>query len=330
MFRIRLLVFLFFIPGPSLLLAQSPRFYLGFDQILDNREYFTPYGYHQTIFGARINPGVAFHLDTLHQLRAGINYMFEYGGDLLAVRPQPELYYHYRGERLHLRTGAFPREELTEYPLVLLTDTLRYYRPHMEGGSVRYRWKSGWVHGWVDWTGREDTVRRESILAGIDARIRYRFVYLEAFLTRYHRARTTSPSDENRLRDDGSVMVLAGADLSGLSGLRSFREVSLSTGYLGTYEWERPEPNRWFRGWYSKAELRAGVFGFSGVYYRGDPPPLRYGDPLFRSGNYGRLDLFADPFTDPRIRSRIGWSFHLIPGEGLYHSMQLLISVRIP
>lgn len=169
--------------------AQSPRFYLGFDQILDNREYFTDYGYHQTIFGARINTGASFTFDSTHQIHAGINYMYEYGGDLLGVTPQIDLYYSYRSDRLDLFVGSFPRRGRMDYPLLLLTDSLDYYRPNMEGASVRYNWDWGTVHGWVDWAGRETEEVRESILAGFDATLRAAVFYVSTIATRYHLAR---------------------------------------------------------------------------------------------------------------------------------------------
>ena len=114
-------------------LSQTPGFYLGFDGILDNREYFTPYGIHQTIFGARINPGVAFSWDTVHQVRVGLNYMYEFGGELLGVKPQIDLYYSYNAGHIRFLFGSFLRRELLDEPLMLMTDSHDYYRPNLEG-----------------------------------------------------------------------------------------------------------------------------------------------------------------------------------------------------
>jgi hypothetical protein len=307
--------------------AQHPDFYLGFDQILDNREYFTRYADDQTIFGARINPGVAFGFDSLHAVYLGINYMVEFGGDLLGVKPQLDLYYSYQAEHLQMKFGSFPRREVMEYPLFLLTDSLDYYRPNLEGASIRYQWSWGTVHGWVDWTGRASQETRESILAGIDATLRLGMFYVAPTATRYHLARSRAPDDMNQVRDDGSILVLAGVDLS---DRLFFDQLEFASGLATTYKQQRPARYyQWFNGWYSRLDIRYWIFGIKGTCYFGDPSPLAYGDPLYTSGNYARIDLFMDPFKNPRISSKFAWNFHILPWDGLYMSQQILIHISL-
>lgn len=306
--------------------AQSPHFYLGFDHILDNREYFTEYGVPQTIFGARINPGVFFTFDSVHSIHAGINYMYEFGGELLGVTPQLDIYYRYHTEQLQMKFGSFPRRGTMEYPLFLLTDSLDYYRPNIEGASVRYSWDWGTVHGWVDWTGRSSPDTRESILAGFDAKIRMWIFYLAPMATRYHLARTTIPGDNTRIRDDGAILVLAGIDLS---DMLFFDQLDFTSGLATTYKKSGTPFYQWYNGWFSKLDMKYWIFGFRGTYYFGDPSPLVYGEPLYSYGNYARIDLYADPFRNPRISSKFAWNFHILPWEGLYHSMQILIHIDL-
>jgi hypothetical protein len=308
--------------------AQVPRFYLGFDQILDNREYFTKYGMHQTIFGARINPGLSVGFDSMHSVHAGVNYMYEYGGKLLGVTPQIDLYYAYSGEKVQARFGSFRRSEVMEYPLLLLTDSITYYRPNVEGASLGYHWEWGHVHAWVDWMGRENDSTREAIHAGADARVRFRMLYLQAISTRYHLARTTSPADMNQIRDDGSILVMAGADLSEYLFLD---RLEVAAGLASFYKKQRPSSYyQWFNGLYGQLELDYWLAGLKASYYYGDPPPLVLGDPLFTSGNYGRLDLFLDPFrNNSRISSKISFNLHFLPYDGIYMSQQILITVAL-
>ena len=306
--------------------TQPPRFYIGFDGILDNREYFTPYSIHQTIFGARINPGVAFQWDSLHQVHVGLNYMYEFGGELLGVLPQIDLYYSYRGEQLQFRFGSFPRRELLNEPLMLMTDSLDYYRPNLEGAFMRYSWGWGSVNGWVDWTGRETPETRESILAGVNATLRRNIFYLSSGATWYHLAKTTADDDIHRIRDEGSIKTLAGADLSEQTMLD---RLEITTGWVGTHARTRPEETRWFHGWLSLLEIQYRIAGIKGAYYLGDPSPLSYGDRLYGSGNYGRLDFYIDPFKNEKISAKISWNLHLLPGDGLYHSQQILLHVAL-
>ena len=307
-------------------LAQKPQFYLGFDQILDNREYFTEYGYPQTIFGARINAGISFRVDTVHQIHAGLNYMYEYGGELLGVSPQIDLYYSYQSEHIDFFAGSFPRLERLDYPLMLLTDSLDYYRPNMEGASVRYSWKWGTIHAWVDWMGRENQEVRESILAGGDATLRAGPYYLKAITTRAHLAHTTSPDDSTLIRNDGSLVLMAGLDLSERVSLE---RLDISSGWVSNFMFISPDPYVWKHGWLTNVDLRKSIFGIKGSWYMGGASQLIWGDRLYSHGNYGRLDLYIDPFKNPRFTSKIGWNFHYLPGDGLYHSQQLLIFFRL-
>ena len=307
-------------------MAQAPRFYLGFDGIMDNREYSTPDVKHQTIFGVRINPGVAFTFDSLHSIHLGINYMYEFGGEFLSVTPQLDIYYKYSSDKVNFHFGSFPRKDILDYPLMLLTDTLKYYRPNMEGASVYYGWEWGSVHAWVDWTGRISPETRESILGGFDANFRAGIFYLSTIATRYHLSRSANYDPENTLRDDGALLGMVGADLSEKWVLD---ELDISTGWVSTYVWDRTTDPVWTGGWLSQLDARYNIFGIKGSYYLGGSPQLVYGDPLYRTGNYGRIDLFIDPFKNPRISSKIAWNLHFIEGDGVRSSQQILLSVML-
>jgi len=306
--------------------AQLADFYIGFDGILDNREMITPYVKSQTIFGARINPGVSFGFDSHHSVKLGINYMYEFGGELLGVMPQLDLYYQFKTEQVNLLVGSFPRREVLDYPLIVLTDTLNYYRPNMEGASVSYAWRWGEVHAWIDWTGRKSTETREGYIAGFDATFRTGVFYLTALTTGHHLARKSVWDPSNTLRDDGSILGIIGADLSEKIVLD---ELNISTAWVSTYARLRSSTAIWTKGWLSQLDARYRFVGIKGTCYVGEGPHLLYGDWLYRSGNYGRVDLFIDPFNNPRISSRIGFSMHMISGEGIQWSQQALISIML-
>jgi len=306
--------------------AQFADFYIGFDGILDNRELTTPYVKSQTIFGARINPGVSFGFESYHSVKLGINYMYEFGGELLGVMPQLDLYYQFKTEQGIVFVGSFPRREVLDYPLIVLTDTLNYYRPNGEGGSVSYTWSWGEAHAWIDWTGRKSTETREGYIAGFDATFRTGVFYLTALTTGHHLARKSVWDPSNTLRDDGSILGIIGADLSEKLVLD---ELNISTAWVSTYEHIRGSDAVWTKGWLSQLDARYRIVGIKGTCYLGEAPHLSYGDWLYRSGNYGRIDLFIDPFKSPRISSKIGFSMHMISGEGLQWSQQALISVML-
>ena len=114
-------------------IGQNLEWQAGFDGFLDNREYQSSIQYPQTIFGARTWLELGGNINRVHHLRAGLNYMYEFGSAVDAIKPLPVLYYQLDWKPFNFYIGAFPRRNLLDYPLALLTDTLNYYRPDIEG-----------------------------------------------------------------------------------------------------------------------------------------------------------------------------------------------------
>lgn len=305
--------------------GQRPGYDISFYQIFDNREYYSEYGFPQTIFGARLDASMVFRIDTLHRFAAGLNYLYEHGSSLLATSPQVNLYYAYQSDHVELAFGSFPRRDRIDMPLVFLTDTLNYYRPNVEGAYAAYAGDLWEIYGFVDWTGRVTEDTRESFLAGVDATFRFSRFFVHPSALMYHYARSYDLSDASPIRDNGVASLVAGYAAAEKNNPFS---VELSAGYVVSYDRLRPADLEWGRGWIANVDLRHTIFGLKGVYYFGTPIVFEYGDPFYQSGNYGRLDFFVDPFRIKNIDSKIGWNIHIVPGEGLHHSQQLLMCVR--
>lgn len=319
------IIFLFgFLCITNYLLSQRPGYKISFDQIFDNREYFSEFGFPQTIFGARLNTSLCFDLDSLQGFDAGFNYMYEFGGSLNALPPQLNLYYHYTSKYLDMAFGSFPRRNRVVYPKCFLNDTLYYYRPNIEGAYIAYlnEWLD--VSGFIDWTGRVSEERRESFLIGLNSQFSMNNFIIEPSFIMYHNAKSYNPMDTVHLQDNGIMSVLLGYELENNTPL-SFR---ISSGIIASYNRYRPDDFSWGRGIISDIELKYTIFGFKGNYYRGTAILFEYGDPFYRSGNYSRLDFYLDPFRNTKVSSKVGWSLHYIPGEGIHNSQQVLISVK--
>jgi hypothetical protein len=140
----------------------------------------------------------------------------------------------------------------------------------------------------------------------------------------YHNARSRHPNDSIPLQDNGILSVLLGYSNEGSNAPLVFRT---SGGMVSSWNRFRPAAYGWSHGLIYNLDLRYTAFGVKGVWYYGTPIDFSYGDPFYRTGNYGRLDLFTDPFNHPNIESKIGWNFHFVPGEGIHHSQQILISI---
>ena len=304
--------------------AQHPEFQFSFFQVFDNREYFSDYGFSQTIFASRLDASAVFRLDSLQFFAAGLNYMYEFGSTPLGVPPQVNLYYRYETSRSSILLGSFPRKDLIRMPLVFLNDTLNYYRPNIEGAYLAHKGEILDIYGFIDWTGRVAENRRETFLVGMQSELKFSSFYISPAFLMYHNARSYSPVDSVPLQDNGIMSLVAGYRTGDVTGIY----IHASAGIVASYNRHRPENFTWGKGLLADVDLQHKIFGMKAVYYRGNSIDFTYGDPFYRSRNYGRLDLFIDPAKSRKVETKIGWSFHLVPGEGIHHSQKVLLRVR--
>jgi hypothetical protein len=323
--KLKKCIFILFFCIPSYLSsAQVPGYELRLNQIFDNREYFSEYAFPQTIFGVRLDASLHFEVDTIHSFYSGFNYLYEHGSSIAAIPPNVILYYTYIGSKLNMSFGSFPRINKIDLPLVFLNDTLNYYRPNVEGAYLSYSWNSGSLNAFIDWTGRVSEQKRETFLIGVKPKIKFGNFFAETSFLMYHNARSYSNLDTIKLQDNGILSLLAGYQME--EDQNPFK-AEVSGGVLASYNRFRPADFSWGRGMLLNINLRYNIFGLKGVYYIGTPIDFTYGDPFYQSGNYGRADFYVDPFGNPRVKSKIAWNLHFVPGEGIHNSQQILISV---
>ena len=64
---------------------------------------------------------------------AGADFLYEFGGTVQEKSVQPIVYFNLQKDFFNMYLGAFPRHQLVTVPLFMLSDTLQYYRPNVEG-----------------------------------------------------------------------------------------------------------------------------------------------------------------------------------------------------
>ncbi|HKK62238.1 MAG TPA: hypothetical protein VJ951_06750 [Bacteroidales bacterium] len=301
----------------------SQEYTFRFDQVFDNREYFSDFGYPQTIFGAGLNTRVLFAVDSINEVAAGFYYFYENGSTLLGVPPKINLYYHYNAEKLELYFGSFGRRDKLSMERRFLNDTLNYFRPNIEGALLSYEGDHGYVRSFADWTGRVTETRRETFLIGAEGKLNLGTIYIQPAVLMYHNARSLDTAAQLPLQDNGIMSATIGFE----SIMADEGIIDISAGVVSAYNRLRPADLNWGTGFVTNLMIQHNIFGLDAVYYIGEPLHFEYGDPFYRSGNYGRADLFANPFRNSNIDAKLGWSFHFVRGEGMHHSQQILISV---
>lgn len=306
--------------------SQQFEWHAGFDGFLDNREYFS-IDNPQTIFGSRIKGEVGASLAEVHRFRFGLNYLYEFGYRPDAHLPDITMYYQYDDDRINFQIGSFPRFELLEYPLALLSDTLLYYRPNIEGAYFGFRGDWGFQNIFIDWTSRQTEETHERFIFGFSGALRKRILFLDYYLMMGHFAARAIPDPDHHLRDNGGFQINLGADLSGRVFLDT---LSFSAGTLVSLDRTRGVDDGWqtpagFAGQF-KAFYR--WFGIKGLYYRGQGHTFLYGDPFYRLKEYGRLDLFYMPFHNEKVNIKINFVLHFAAGQ-IDYSQQILVSMAL-
>jgi hypothetical protein len=299
----------------------------GLDGFLDNREYFNEIQYPQTIFGSRIMGEVGGSYHKVHRLRAGINYLYEFGGSPEAGDLAPVMYYQYNKKPFTFYMGAFPRKGLIDFPLALLTDTLNYYRPHIEGVYLDCKGEWGFENVFIDWTSRQTDREYERFMFGFSGRLNWKMLFFSHHFLMGHFAGTGIPQPDFHLRDNGGFDVAVGADLSGFTFLDT---LWISMGSLVSLDRTRSIDDGWQTpaGFLLNAMVSWHGLGLYGTVYQGEGHTFLYGDAFYQAKQYGRIDMFWAPFRSDKVQGKLAFSLHFVEGI-IDTSQQILVSIRL-
>ena len=297
----------------------------GFDGFLDNREYFSIEN-PQTIFGARIRGEIGGSLNGTHRLRAGLNYLFEFGTDPWILQPDVTMYYQLDYEPLEFYIGAFPRRKLLDFPLALLSDTLLYYRPNIQGVYLGLNRSWGYQNVFIDWTSRQTDTLPERFIFAQSGEAHFGLFYYSHHIMMGHFAGTASQLD-NPLRDNGGMDLNLGTNLSRLVSLDT---LLFSVGTLLSFDRDRQVHDSWqtAAGFTVRGMVMWKGLGLEGLYYTGDGHTFLYGDPFYRLPQYGRLDIFWAPFRRGAVHGKINFIMHFAEGQ-IDYSQQILLSIDL-
>jgi hypothetical protein len=311
---------LFLIPVVSF--AQKIEYQVQFHGIGDNREFASNKAYSQTILGERTSFEIGTTLEGNHRFRIGLSHLFEFGSEMDEQKPKLIAYYQYQDQQKAFYFGAFPRMDLINFPLALLTDTLLYYRPNIEGMFGRYNWSWGHQCGFVDWTGRQTESRREAFMAGFSGEMRYRSFFFQNYMTLYHYAETTLELESIHIKDNLGMVLYFGTDLEKVIPLnRAF----IKLGILESSIRERSVTDGFNNALSFTGELygESKNFALHTTIHEGEGHHLMNGDRFYDVDSYLRTDLIWKFINREHIQGRFNLSFHLIEGSDLDQSQQL-------
>lgn len=315
-------IILFFILTTFLARSQNLEYRVQFEGIGDNREFTQPFAYPQTILGTRgaFELGVTFDQ---HRLRGGLSHLFEFGSDPDAQKPKLILYYQFLDTDKEFIFGAFPRRDKIDFPLAMLTDTLLYYRPNIEGFYGKINW--GWGHqlGFVDWVGRQTEIQREQFMAGSSGEISYKNLFLQNYILMFHNAHDKMLDPEQHIKDYFGTVIQGGFR----TPVEFAVQGSLKIGLLTSLYRERGITDGFLtsNSFFAEANARYRNFGIKSVMNVGGGHQFILGDPYYRAKNYSRTDLTWYFINHEKVKAKFNLSMHIVDWETLDQQQQLSI-----
>lgn len=152
--------------------GQKLEWKLGVEGFFDNGEGDDTYRTTLTYSGIRATPELGLSWDEgKHRVMGGYSGHLEFGIKHGFTDGSPVLYYQYNTKPLTFTFGSFQRDKLLgDYPSFMISDTIRYYRPTMQGFAFQHQYKRGYFEAFLDWTGFRTDKDREQFMAGLSVK----------------------------------------------------------------------------------------------------------------------------------------------------------------
>jgi hypothetical protein len=311
----------FFLP------AQSIAWKVGVHSFFDNKEFGgSTTQIPQTMAGVHLAPEIGIVWEDKHRIFAGTDLMHEYGSNDVLTYYAPLIYYEYAGNPFRFYAGVIPRSlALDKYPRMFFQDSIMNFRPVINGIFWEYGSGDNYANVWLDWTGRQTYTQREAFFMGWSGRYNYGPFYAQHFGYMFHFAKTKNPAVDESIHDNGLMLTSLGIDWAGRAG---FEKMEANFGWSigldrdrGLGVWHKPQ------GILSEIKIEYKGLGFFNTYYKGNSQQVYYGDhgnelywgdPVYRSKEYDRMDLYICFIKTSVVKLKFIYSLHFMENR-LYH-----------
>lgn len=279
---------------------------------IDNREYKAPMTEDKTLLATRLSPSLFYSLDNKHFIYAGTHYQHNFG-NVKNGQLKPILYYKYQTKKVNFYFGHTPREEAVGnlHP-ILLSDTVYYTRPNLEGMLVELKNKNYFQKIYIDWTGEQSTEIREQFFAGSSGEVKFGDFNLKNDILLWHYALQLDAPESQHIRDNAVAMLRAGYKKEGALNLDL---IDIDAGLVvGMDRWRSEYDFIFPKGFISNIYAGYKSFAVRNTTYIGEAQRLPNADSYYNYKRYNRLDFLWRPFKSRFIEGELNLSFHSVPG----------------
>jgi len=299
----------------------------GVDNFFDNSEFDNSnVQIPQTMAGVHFAPEVGFKWNDNHRFLVGVDAMHEYGSNHAIDYYNPIIYYELAGKPFRFYAGSVPRKLVHDkYPRMFFQDSIRYYRPFINGIFWEYGSGGSFMNIWLDWVSRQTFTRREAFFMGWSGRYSRRIFYGQHFAYLLHFAGMMEPEIPESLHDNGLLLYSLGIDLSTKT---NFETLEANAGWSIGLERDR-DIGAWHypHGFYSELKAEYGGLELYNTFYKGQSQQvfcndhgsdLYWGDPFYRTNAYDRIDLSAWFYKSAVVNIKLTISLHFTE-QTMYH-----------
>jgi hypothetical protein len=219
--------------------------------------------------------------------------------------------------------GNFARKGRVDFPLAMLTDTLQYYRPNIEGLYSGFKWKWGKQNVFIDWISRQTDTIRENFMVGFSGEMFYNNIFIENYFLMYHDAGPAVDIPGDHIKEYLGFSILGGIRTKEDAKIEGY----VKAGLLNSNFRERNVTDGSIIGnsLYAEAFGRYSNYGIKATLHTGDSHIFIFGDRFFRAKNYLRTDVIWYFINYKNIKARFNLSFHILNWNDLDHQQQLSI-----
>lgn len=311
--------------------SQKLEWKAGLNYFFDNTEYAkSTLTKDQTMTGVHFTPEIGVSLDSVHSFYAGVDVLKTAGSENIIDIAQPIAYYRYHMPKVSFYAGSFLRADvLSNYSDLFFQDSINYYRPTMHGIFWEVGRKNSYFNLWLDWTGHQTAVNRESFFAGASAHKKFGAFFTDFQSYLFHYA-VTRPDVQNLSVCDNLLAHLSvGVDYSNQSGLDT---LMFAVGVLAGAERDRAAINVTTVPVGAVLRLNAEYLGFGtqNMMYIGNPRDVLYGkynyglywnNPFLRSNFYLESKWFVDVIRSQSVAGRLNLNLHFSEGKVMYEQV---------
>ena len=313
------------------LFGQKLAWKAGLNYFFDNTEYAkSTLTKDQTMTGVHFTPQIGFMLDSVHSFYAGVDLLKTAGSENFIDFAQQVAYYRFHTPKVSFYAGSFLRSDvLSNYSDLFFQDSINYYHPTMHGIFWEVGRKNSYFNLWLDWTGHQTAIDRESFFVGASAHKKIGNFFGDFQSYMFHYAITRPDILNQSVCDNLLAHLSIGVDYSNQTGLDT---LMFAVGVLAGAERDRGLPDAPTIPVGIVLRLNAEYLGFGtqNMLYAGNPRNVFYGkynyglywnNPFLRSNFYLESKWFLDVIRSQSVSGRINLNLHFSEGKLMYEQV---------